>query len=889
MVGKRTMAGLGSLALRTLVPLALVTATGCGAAYYGTAIGVWAASQGEDDTDVSFPDAHPSNPVVSPFVEVDYGATPGQVTVTRRVGGGFANGTGTTQSITEYEIVGFNFPPIFAEALSNRDSDKNLFDTDRLVVRIDGAASQEILFSAADVASTGTQVATVLQTKIRALASGPTDLNLTDFLVSYDEQTGAYSFRSGLPSGTASIEFERPVRAGAGDAAPSAASTTTAERLGFGIDNGGIKLDGDQSVRVTILNAGTDVIGAGTPVSVYLSQDKTLDPDDDLPIDTIFTDHSILVGESRVFALSGGGGAPLRTLVTSDVVDGKYYVLFDVPTSGGEADLSNNLINSTPIMVSFPPDDPATPAAELVDTLDFAISRTSSPIATLMGDTFATSLSLKNFGDVSAGVLVDMDLVLSADTTFHSPGGLFDPLAATAGLYVNPRDPSRPVTVNFEADTTLVATLAGDTLTLKFAPGSTVDDVVTALNASPGDRVDAFADGVGNSAANTLTAIVAASASMTTVATDVFLSTRQVTFPANAIQVNLPFTLTSTIRSTAFQTARLPLKLRPLFRIRPAQSGVNPESVNNNIREAANYVRVYDPAKAFFDSTTSTRLPTVNADDFAELEAVSQRPVNTGSIRQGQQRVFRFEIPDTGLSVDQSQVLILLRSTDFDPHLELLSANGEFIRSSDDSGLSLSTLVYTPVQAAAGNRSFYAVVSPARFDESDLTSGDESFELVISVNAREPADTGLVKAIALDSLSIGVNQRFGAAQILDGPVENRVLAPISLSNSKAEVMFVLPSAARVRFRSQPVFAIGVETEITQFEAGRDPTPVEFQAVLDQTASGVVYKPSGGDIGTSHELPAGVYTVAFDGLNGASDPATNLRLEISAEFFPAPGE
>ena len=224
--GVSRLGGLAQLILRVLVPLAVVGATGCGAAYYGTAIGVYLSTEENTKTDISFPDARPSDPVVPPFVEVDYGTTPTQVTVTRRVGGGFDNGTGTTQSVTEEEITGFKFPPQFGEAISNRDADLNLLDGDRLVIRVDGAASRELTFSASDVASTGTGVATVLQTKIRALASGVTDLNFADFLVTFDERTGTYEFRTGLPSNSASIEFERPVRVSIGDAAPSAASVT---------------------------------------------------------------------------------------------------------------------------------------------------------------------------------------------------------------------------------------------------------------------------------------------------------------------------------------------------------------------------------------------------------------------------------------------------------------------------------------------------------------------------------------------------------------------------------------------------------------------------------------------------------------------------------------
>ena len=76
-------------------------------------------------------------------------------------------------------------------------------------------------------------------------------------------------------------------------------------------------------------------------------------------------------------------------------------------------------------------------------------------------------------------------------------------------------------------------------------------------------------------------------------------------------------------------------------------------------------------------------------------------------------------------------------------------------------------------------------------------------------------------------------------------------------------------------------------EITEFVGGSVPSPVEFQAVLDATASGIVYRPSGGTVETSHTLEAGVYTVSFE----ANQVDTQkLRLEVDAEFIPPlPGQ
>lgn len=876
--------GRGGRGATPAVLAGLVFLSGCGAAYYGTAIGIIATQKDETETDISFPNAKPTAPVVPGFVELDFGATPDEITVTRSVNGGLPSGGAPTVQVTDFQVVGFTFPPGYGETVSNRDAGITLNNGDRLVVRINGAANEELTFSTP--ASTGADVAAALQTALRALDG--VDPNIANLTVRYEEATGTYVLRTGLPGEDALIEFEPDTSTGG--ATTNATSTATARRLGLGVANGGIERSGAESVQISVANSGTDALPAGTSITLYLSEDKELDATEDFPIDVIRTNATVAVGEARTFSRRNGNQPPIN-LVRSDFDRRNYYLLFDV-ASLGEQLRDDNLTNSQrPVMVYDPVDDPETGAAETADPLDFVPTASNSPISLLLGNQLTTTLSITNFGAaVAAPQPIDIDLVLSADQELDEPAGFFDPAGVLAGVYINPRDPNEPITVDVVdggVGVPLKVTVNGRTLTVTYdaAGTDTVTALVNALNASAGQRVDCFADDSGDPDTTTIAALLAADGDTSTVATDVFVTSRAVSFPVAEVQTTRSFTVGAPLRTSAISIARLPLKLFPLFRIRPTltPAPTNPENAANNLRGARNFIRIYDPLTATLDATTGTVLPTVNNDDFAALQAVTQRPVTSGSIRQGQQRVFRFAIPDLGADPDESQLLVILESSDFDPHLDLLTSNGTYIAGSDDSDLGLDAMIYTAVQAPSTNRNFYAVVSSARADESDLTSGDESFELTISVNARGGTDTALVRAVEVGSIARARPLRYetNAPRIV-----NDVLIPIDLSNSKAEVMFVLPTRARVRFRTQPVFTVGVEAEITGFTAGTGATsPVPFQAVLDESASGLVYKPSGKNIRESHVLPAGVYTVAFDGLNGVGDPQTNLRLELDTEFMP----
>lgn len=881
---------------------AAASLAGCGAAYYGAAIGIIATQKKTRTIDESFPDAVPTNAVAPSFATLVLSS--GQVTIQRDTqafdptGAGAAITTETTISLTGFEVERVELPPGYGEALSNRDAGTTLGTGDRLVVRINGDRAQAITFDAADAATVGSAVAARLQARVRALTPVDADVPAAAyqlFTASFDRTTGSYTCRSGAAGERSEVVFEPTPRQGRGDAEPDAASGVTSTRLGLGVTRGGIETSGAESVRVVVLNRGTDAIPQGTAIDLYLSKDKVLSRRTDLLIDRFFTDQTVAVGEARRFTRRNGASPPTR-LLRQDFTPGPYYLLFDVASSGGERVLDNNLTLAPQfVQVAQPIDDPATTQVETANALDFVPVGTRSPISVLTGATFSTAVTVENFGAaVPAATTVDLDLVLSSDAVLDEPADFRDPNGLLAGVRINPTDPSLPVTVQVSSQGTgaITAAVVGATISVSFNGGATgagvatVQSLIDVLNGSSGTLVDAFSDGVASTTTSTLTALLTAANKSSAVAKDLFVATRRVSYPAGD-RPRLPqsYGLEGTIRATALKAAVLPVRLLPLFRIRPqlpAQAGTGAQNQRNDVRQGANYVRVYDRARATFDATTGATLPTANSDDFATLAAVTQRPVNTGSLRQGQQRVFRFELPASGLTQDESQLLLVLRTPTFDAHVDLLSSSGSWITGVDDSALGKDPVLYLPVQASAQSRSIYLVVAPARADESDLAGGGETFELTISVNSRQTGDLGLVKAVDAGDIVRAVNQRYATAET--PRVENRVLIPYSLSNGKAELQFVLPKRARVRLASRPLFAASVRTTITRFLAGQVPAPVEHQLELDEARGAVVLRPAGGTIQNAHVLEEGVYTLAIEGISGATD-AQDLRLEVDVEFIP----
>jgi len=851
---------------------------GCGAAYYGAAIGIVASQKDKETTDTSFPDAvatdarHPSVATLRLSAET--------VTITR-----------DGEELTDFEVLGLDFPAGYGRSRSNRDAGTTLAAGDELTLRLNDDVERELEF--AGVATVGSGVAARIQAAVRGLAASVAAADSAAygrFTASYDPATGSYELVSGEPGDGSQVVVA------AGDPGSAAA------RLGLGVDHGGLETRGDEVIGVTVLNRGTDVIPSGTTIDLYLSRDKALDDDDDVLFGRIATDATVAVGEARRFTWVEE--EPPERLLRGDLVEvaadadgavptspdsGPFFVLFDVAASGGETALDDNtLVGLTPVAVYQPIDDPLTGETETAEALDLVITRTTTAISAVEGNTLTTSVTLANLGAaVDAAVPVDVDLVLSGDETFDEPASFADPAGAVAGVRVNPTDPNRAITVRID-DTgsgAVAASTFGDTVTVVY-DGAAIATVQSMIDALAGTGlVDAFADGNGDPGSDALNDLVAAVGAdgLEAEARDVFVASRAVSFGvADRPQKERVFTVLAPLREDAFRDALLPLKVFPLFRIRPALPGGGDENQRNDVRRGANFLRVYDRSTATFDGQSGIFLPTEDPDDFAVLDAVTTRPVNVGSITQGQQRVFRFEIPDTGLVFNEAQLLLILDTDgDFDPHVDLRGPTGELLTQSDDSPLGRSSLVYTPVLSPGGNRSLYAVVSSARFDESDLAGGSETFSLVISVNSREVGDSALVAASGADDLVSEVPQRY--APQVDPRIRNEVLIPFSFSGGKAEVAFVLPERARVRIRSQPVFSVSTSVVITEFVAGSVPSPVDFQAEVDPNLTDVTYRPAGGSIDSFHTVEAGVYTVAFEAQGGVGDPAA-FRLEVDAEFL-----
>lgn len=866
------MKGTWTAAVGLTAALAL---SGCGAAYYGTALAILQSQKDRKTTDISFPDGVPTSVQLPAFATLRLSATPREKTI----GGNLVN---------DLELLGVDLPLGYGESLSNRDAGTTLVDGDRLVIRINGDASRELVFMAADAAANGAGVAASIQAKVRLLTPTTNGIPVEAyalFSATFDPATRCYRFRSGAPGAASEVRFQPTPRAGGGDAALSTASEQTSARLGLGEPNRGTERTGAQALSFVVLNRGTDVIPEGTPVSFYLSGDKVLDTASDVLFDRIPLSSPVQVGEARRYYRTNDN-APPSTILRPELPPGRYWVLLVLESAGEQITDNNLLVSRLPIEVYDPVDDPATSASETAAPLDFVLSRTTSPIAVVTSANLVSQVGIQNVGaPVATAETLNVDVLLSADQVLDEPAQFSDPSGTLAGLVINPTSPLRPITVRFEAGGTGVSTVvAADTVRVSYDASATVQQALTAINASAGGLVFGRLDGNGAPATDTLQSLLSAALRTEALAKDSLLATQAVTFPvADRPLTTQSFAISAPIPPSNFVSTVLPLRLFPLYRVRPAVTVSPPENAKNNVRRAANFLRVYDRSLATLDATTGAVLPTVNSDDFARLEAVTQRPVNTGTIRQGQQRVFSFEIPDTGLALNESQLLVIVDTTNFDAHLDLLSSNGTLLANNDDSALGSSPLVYTALQGlgSGSNLVFYLVVSTALFDESDLGGGGEQFNITISVNPREPGDPGPVGVVNAENVVDPVNRRFSGVEPL---LENDVLIPFGLGSAKGEVVFVLPQRARVLFRTSPVFSVGVDTVITAFVPSRVPAPVQQQAVLGPSFQRVVYRPSGGSAENAHVLERGVYTVAFESQTKQPDTQP-LRLEVDTEFIP----
>ena len=850
---------------------------GCGAAYYGGVAGFLLTQEDEKKIRTTAPDAALASVRAPAFAVLTVDSTAGP---------------------DGYPLDEVSFPAGYGESLSDRQAARGTAASDRLFLQINGDDPQEITLNAS---TSGAAVAADIQAKVRALtpvnAQVPTEA-YSAFTCTFDEVLEQYVLRSGVPGATSAVVVNPSAAFTAGANVSELPAGITAAALRLGVKEHGEELTGAQAVSFTIFNHGNDVLGAGTSVDLYLSLDKQLDEQLDLRFRTVATDTAVEVGRARTFYASSA--SPPKTIVAVGVdgrvlvEPGRYYLIARVAADSQAAEKTsddNVLVSARPLQLVAPfsgfPVPGVPPATTVPAPLDLVPVSFQAPIAAVTSRETVFELAVQNFGGAAgADVPMIVDTVLGPDESFVEPTFLSDPAGAVAGFVVNPIDFARDASLILQvaAGATTVS-VSGSIVTVTVDPASTVASLAAAVNGSAGANalVRLLWDENGDATADTVTNLLSATGSTSPVTLSSggrLLDRRQLTFLATTSQQDVQtYTLDVALPpETTFAT--LPRKFGVAVRITPRLGLPEPEISENNMRLAPNYTRIYAESTALFDN--GILLPTSRAEDFARLDAVTQRPVNTGSIIQGQQRVFRFEIPDTGVSLNESQLLVVVRTSTFDPHLELLDATGRSVGRSDDSALGASPLLYLPLLANRGQRVFYAIVSSARFDDSDVSGGGASFDLVISVNSRQASDPSLPKAVAREEFFRAADE----AVVLDpaaGQDRNRKLIPFDLSQSKAEVMFVLPGRARVKFRSSPAFSVGVNTIITRFIDGEVPTPVQFQAEIDPATLQIVYRPSNGTIETSHVLRKGVYTLSFNSLEGP-DSRTFL-LSVNAEFIP----
>ncbi|MCO5170491.1 MAG: hypothetical protein M9894_29495 [Planctomycetes bacterium] len=847
---------------------------GCGAAYFGAAIGVIATQEKTSKVRTTAPDGALAAIEAPTLATLVIGATPTQ----------------DAQGRTGLPVQEVRFPDGYGESRSDRGAATSVTGGAQLVLSVNGDPAQTVTL---DAASTGATVAAEIQAKVRLLnpSGAAPAAAYADFSCTFDAAVREYVLRSGVP-GAASAVVVNPTGATPTAGSPAA---QTAAALRLGASNNGVERRGAENVRWTVFNHGTDTLTAGSTVSMYLSRTKGVDPTS-LLIRREALPRAVEVSRARRF--TSANQAPPETLIAVQqsgevlIRPGQYYLVLALEIAGDVVTGDNVAFMITPVQLCAPfggMPAPNAPAPGTPADLDFAPVSFEAPIAAVTDATTVCNLTVTNLGAaVAAPTNLTVDVVLNTTDEFRPPTGVHDPDGTVAGLFVNPADVAQGGTLVLDPSgaggSGIVLTVAGTTVTAVVEPTTTVNGLIQAVDASTAARavVGLFWDRAGDPATATIAALFTAAqrAGAATLPTGGRILHRQtVVFPASALQQTRATYVLDVATPNEGRIAGLPLRFTSFVRITPP-AGATPENDQNNVRRAPNYTRLYNQSTATFDN--GVLLPTFRPSDFARLEPVTQRPVNTGSIQQGQQRVFRFEIPSTGLTLNESQLLVLVRTSFFDPHVELLDSTGRPVARSDDSALGRGALLYLPVAANANQLVFYLIVSNALLDDSDIGGAGASFDLTISVNPRQPGDPSLTQAVRVEQLFDARDEPTALAPAA-GLVQNAKVIPFDLAQTKSEVMFVLPGRARVRFRTTPVFEVGVNAIITRFNEGEVPTGVQFQAEVDPASLEVVYRPSDGTIETSHLLRPGVYTMTFNSLDGPD--ARTLLLKLNVEFVP----
>ena len=188
----------------------------------------------------------------------------------------------------------------------------------------------------------GTQVATVIQTAVRALK--PTSANVpaeayTLFTCTFDANIQQYVLTSGVPGPSSAVVVNPKATTGSSSStssAPTAAQTQTAANLRLGVANNGLERVGAESVSYVVFNHGTDVMPSAMPVSIFLSKSKTIDSSAIL-IRQDTTPAQVEVSVARRF--TSRNQAPPKPVVQSSLTPGQYYLIVEANpggTFGGE-------------------------------------------------------------------------------------------------------------------------------------------------------------------------------------------------------------------------------------------------------------------------------------------------------------------------------------------------------------------------------------------------------------------------------------------------------------------------------------------------------------------------------------------------------------------------
>ena len=451
-----------------------------------------------------------------------------------------------------------------------------------------------------------------------------------------------------------------------------------------------------EPINMSIFNSGDDVAPAGYTVNLYLSRTKEI-TDSSLRFRDITVNATTRVGEfTRV---SSGNSQNIRSIrfdgATANITSGSYFMIARV---GGteELDASNNdALAVGQVQVYDPRSNPNNPLpVEIPSEPNPGLGqtgRTNFVLERLTAPSFAFARDAVNAGQQT----VDGERVFNVSAQ-----------VAVRGLPLA-REEQLELQVFLSTDQSL-----------------SDDDIALVAPVQPGD-----------------------------------------TMP-RPVLVNFPASAVGTVRQFQNLTLRMPriedfevalpqtffLVGRVLPRGQPGAGGTVQSNLDiyDDVRPATIRTRVYGR----FVADRKAILPDLTVDGVGRTDPDALEFTTTAfSIpTPGSQRVFSFEIPDAdNIDPDESQVLVLLQSNDFDPVLDLVSPLGSSLRVVDDSANGLSSVISAPLSSAGtGNNTFYVAIS------SRSGTGSGNFNLTIFLQSRSDPSKPVIQPINLGNvLSLG--------------------------------------------------------------------------------------------------------------------------------------